>query len=198
MASFSPEKPLHRKKKHIVLLPFAAALILILGITAYAVWSIHITRQQELKTDLEIEENHVSSYREYELPKEQEDGLVLLSSVNEGQWQRIYMDISPVTEEEAVGISKGEVLCSCRIKETDIVCNAEPKMPVGVELSGKDEIQKAAGKFLEREQVAKPTYTNLDGDDTPRTVIKKAKVGRNDPCPCGSGKKYKNCCGRNK
>ena len=73
----------------------------------------------------------------------QEDGLVLLSSVNEGQWQRIYMDISPVTEEEAVGISKGEVLCSCRIKETDIVCNAEPKMPVGVELSGKDEIQKA-------------------------------------------------------
>ena len=25
-------------------------------------------------------------------------------------------------------------------------------------------------------------------------VVKKAKVGRNDPCPCGSGKKYKNCC----
>ena len=24
------------------------------------------------------------------------------------------------------------------------------------------------------------------------------EVGRNDPCPCGSGKKYKNCCGRNK
>ncbi len=24
----------------------------------------------------------------------------------------------------------------------------------------------------------------------------KAKIGRNDPCPCGSGKKYKNCCGR--
>ena len=28
------------------------------------------------------------------------------------------------------------------------------------------------------------------------TVIKAKKVGRNDPCPCGSGKKYKNCCGR--
>ncbi|OAA91096.1 SEC-C metal-binding domain-containing protein [Clostridium ljungdahlii] len=28
------------------------------------------------------------------------------------------------------------------------------------------------------------------------TVIKKEKVGRNDPCPCGSGKKYKNCCGK--
>ena len=29
-----------------------------------------------------------------------------------------------------------------------------------------------------------------------KTVIKGAKVGRNDPCPCGSGKKYKKCCGR--
>jgi hypothetical protein len=29
------------------------------------------------------------------------------------------------------------------------------------------------------------------------TVVKGKKIGRNDPCPCGSGKKYKNCCGRN-
>lgn len=29
------------------------------------------------------------------------------------------------------------------------------------------------------------------------TVIKEKKIGRNDPCPCGSGKKYKQCCGRN-
>jgi preprotein translocase subunit SecA len=30
------------------------------------------------------------------------------------------------------------------------------------------------------------------------TVRKKEKIGRNAPCPCGSGKKYKNCCGANK
>ena len=30
------------------------------------------------------------------------------------------------------------------------------------------------------------------------TVVKGPKIGRNDPCPCGSGKKYKQCCGRNK
>ena len=29
------------------------------------------------------------------------------------------------------------------------------------------------------------------------TVVKEKKIGRNDPCPCGSGKKYKHCCGRN-
>lgn len=30
------------------------------------------------------------------------------------------------------------------------------------------------------------------------TIVKGPKIGRNDPCPCGSGKKYKFCCGRNK
>lgn len=30
------------------------------------------------------------------------------------------------------------------------------------------------------------------------TVVKAHKIGRNDPCPCGSGKKYKHCCGKNK
>ncbi len=51
---------------------------------------------------------------------------------------------------------------------------------------------------LKREQVAKPTATSSDGTDTVnKTVRKGKKVGRNDPCPCGSGKKYKKCCGRN-
>jgi preprotein translocase subunit SecA len=51
---------------------------------------------------------------------------------------------------------------------------------------------------LERKQVATATAENVGGDGTrSKTVVKtKAqKVGRNDPCPCGSGKKYKKCCG---
>ncbi len=47
-----------------------------------------------------------------------------------------------------------------------------------------------------REQVAKPTATSSDGTDVKRPVQNTKKVGRNDPCPCGSGKKYKNCCGK--
>ncbi len=49
-----------------------------------------------------------------------------------------------------------------------------------------------------REQAAQITGTSgaSDGSEKGRTVRKKEKVGRNDPCPCGSGKKYKNCCGR--
>lgn len=49
---------------------------------------------------------------------------------------------------------------------------------------------------IERKQVAKPVAENLGGDGTVKKqpVVKRDKVGRNDPCPCGSGKKYKNCC----
>ena len=55
----------------------------------------------------------------------------------------------------------------------------------------------AVQQALKREQVAKPTETSGDGTDTAnKTVRKGKKVGRNDPCPCGSGKKYKKCCGR--
>ncbi len=50
-----------------------------------------------------------------------------------------------------------------------------------------------------REQVMKPTATSGDGTTKKQPVRKTAKqqVGRNDPCPCGSGKKYKKCCGAN-
>jgi preprotein translocase subunit SecA len=50
----------------------------------------------------------------------------------------------------------------------------------------------------ERVQTAKPTEARLAGDGPrqPRRVKASEKVGRNDPCPCGSGKKYKNCCGK--
>ena len=50
---------------------------------------------------------------------------------------------------------------------------------------------------IEREEVNKVTGTNKD-DTVSRGPVKKAKkIGRNDLCPCGSGLKYKNCCGKN-
>ena len=49
---------------------------------------------------------------------------------------------------------------------------------------------------IERTQVAKPMAENLGGDGTvqKKPLVKAEKIGRNDPCPCGSGKKYKQCC----
>ena len=49
----------------------------------------------------------------------------------------------------------------------------------------------------QREQLMKPTATSGDGTLTRQPVRKNKKPGRNDPCPCGSGLKYKKCCGKN-
>ncbi len=60
-------------------------------------------------------------------------------------------------------------------------------------------VQLRSAEEPKREQVAKPTGTSGGEDGTPakRMPIRKGKKpGRNDPCPCGSGKKYKKCCGR--
>ena len=46
---------------------------------------------------------------------------------------------------------------------------------------------------VQRKQVAKETNTS----EEQVTIVKGKKIGRNDPCPCGSGKKYKKCCGKN-
>jgi len=55
-------------------------------------------------------------------------------------------------------------------------------------------------RVLQREKVAEPV-TASHGEieqQKPKTVVNDMKVGRNDLCPCGSGKKYKKCCGANK
>lgn len=49
---------------------------------------------------------------------------------------------------------------------------------------------------VQRKKVAEPISTNADQINT-TIVNKESKIGRNDPCPCGSGKKYKKCCGQN-
>lgn len=84
------------------------------------------------------------------------------------------------------------------VESEDIV--EEPEEESTDETYSEDDIRKAAGKLMEREQVAKPTSTNMDSsaDSINKTVRGVKKIGRNDLCPCGSGKKYKKCCGKNK
>lgn len=50
---------------------------------------------------------------------------------------------------------------------------------------------------IERKTVARETGTSGGEEQPKQPIVKGKKVGRNDPCPCGSGKKYKKCCGKN-
>ena len=137
-----PERIVRMKKKKIITFALAAALILALGITAYAVWSIHAARQQELKADLKIEESNVSSYTEYDVPDEPASGLVLLSSVNDGLMQHVYVNISTVTEEEAARFPT-DARFAWSIAGTEIGGFAGPQLPVERSLSGEEAIRKA-------------------------------------------------------
>jgi len=60
-------------------------------------------------------------------------------------------------------------------------------------LDGKDYAHHETSRFQKDAEDGRWYY--VDGVNGPRTVRKGPKVGRNDPCPCGSGKKYKKCCG---
>ncbi len=53
------------------------------------------------------------------------------------------------------------------------------------------------GHMPHREKVAEPIVASHGEEELKKPVVKNDKVGRNDPCPCGSGKKYKKCCGAN-
>lgn len=57
----------------------------------------------------------------------------------------------------------------------------------------------AQDQEIKREHVVEPTATNQQDDSLGKQPVQRAeeKVGRNQPCPCGSGKKYKHCCGSN-
>ena len=136
-----PERIVPMKKKRILSFALAAALLLALSAAAYAAWSVHEAKQQELKADFRIAENNVESYVEYTVPDEGE-GLVLLSAVNDGQEQRVYVNISPVTEVEAAAFPENAGF-GWRIEGTDCGGYAAPHLPVNQSVSGTERIRAA-------------------------------------------------------
>ncbi len=62
----------------------------------------------------------------------------------------------------------------------------------GFDITNKQEMQ----KFIMLYNMQQLANLERDRSKTSKIISKKYKVGRNDPCPCGSGKKYKKCCGR--
>ena len=95
-----------------------------------------------------------------------------------------YAQINPLREYKEVGFDKFETMINNIENDTTRYIN-------------RAQIQ----ANLEREAVVKDTkaVSGKEENVKKKPVVKKdePKVGRNDPCPCGSGKKYKNCCGRN-
>ena len=93
-----------------------------------------------------------------------------------------YAQVNPLREYQEVGFEKFETM----------IMNIENDV---TKFINRAQVQ----NNLKREAVVKDARASSGKEEVKRKpVVKKAneKVGRNDPCPCGSGKKYKNCCGK--
>lgn len=103
-----------------------------------------------------------------------------MSHLREGIHLRAYGQINPLREYQMEGFSMFE----------DMVASIEEEATLYLM---KAQIQ----NNLERQEVAQGTAVNtMEEGSKKQPVRKEEQVGRNDACPCGSGKKYKNCCGK--
>ena len=84
---------------------------------------------------------------------------------------------------------KGKICDRCGVEMISAIQEETVRRLYSVRLRKNEEVK--------RERVAKTTSESVGGDGTVKKQPRKVKkIGRNEPCPCGSGKKYKNCCGR--
>lgn len=125
-ASEPKNKVIPIRSKRVVTLIFAAALILAFGAVAYAISSIHAARQQELRSELHMDEHQTDSYVEYEVPDESTPGVVLLSTINDGEFQAVYVNVSPVTEDEIAGFPEQPISFRWQIVGSDLKGFADP------------------------------------------------------------------------
>ena len=65
---------------------------------------------------------------------------------------------------------------------------------LGFEIKKEENLVRRA--VVDMDELQEHSSEDLEEEQKPKQVINKKNIGRNDSCPCGSGKKYKNCCGR--
>jgi preprotein translocase subunit SecA len=112
------------------------------------------------------------------------DNLLAMDHLKEGIGLRGYGQKDPVREYQKEGYDMFMDMIA-RVKEDSI-----QKLCI-VQIKREEEVERI-------EEKRRQDYVMSRGEDTAATTTIKreaAKVGRNDPCPCGSGKKYKKCCG---
>jgi len=103
-----------------------------------------------------------------------------MSELRQGIGLQSYAQVNPLREYQEIGFKMFN----------DMVLNIEDNVTKYV-------LRAVIRDNLQRVQVAKPTSTSSGKEEkTKRKPRVSKKIGRNDPCPCGSGKKYKNCHGR--
>ncbi|MBI5099387.1 MAG: preprotein translocase subunit SecA [Nitrospirae bacterium] len=125
---------------------------------------------------------------------------MMLLQVLDTQWKDHLLSMDHLKEGVGLrGYGQRDPLVEYKREAFDIFADLSSRVSSEV-LARLMKIQIAREERIEKKFTARPARLNYGrgGEDAkPQTVIKDRKIGRNDPCICGSGKKYKKCCGVN-
>ena len=149
------------------------------------VWNVHEKREKEFGTE------DLKSIEKYILLQIIDNQWVAhlqdMESMKEGIGLRGYGQLDPLREYKKEGFALFEGLMD-RIREEALMTLS--RIRILKERPAEQDLPKKKRRAMQ--------FSHGDSAEKPETVRREGKkIGRNDPCPCGSGKKYKKCCGRN-
>ena len=128
------------------------------------------------------------------------DHLYAMDHLKGSIWMRSWAEKDPKTEYKREGYRMfNEMLAAIEDRVTDIIfkvhleAGARARSVWNVSQTSHDEV----GQFAMAEQQRAAAQAPQGDVKVKQIKLETPKVGRNDPCPCGSGKKYKKCCGKN-
>jgi len=128
------------------------------------------------------------------------DHLYAMDHLKDSIWTRSFAEKDPKVEYKREGFRMfNEMLETIEDRVTDIVFRV--RLEAGVRARSVWNVTQTAhdevGQFAMTERQRAAAQASQGEQKVKQIVLDKPKVGRNDPCPCGSGKKYKKCCGKN-
>jgi preprotein translocase subunit SecA len=177
-----------------------------LGDALYGQFSIHpeieVKKFEELRHDLLETIKHTYEKKEQEVGSETMRYLekMMLLQVLDTQWKDHLLSMDHLKEGVGLrGYGQRDPLVEYKKEAFDIFGDLSGRVAAEV-ISRLLKIQVARQDTVAQKFAPRPSrmqYGRGGEDAKPQTVVKDRKVGRNDPCICGSGKKYKKCCGVN-
>jgi len=127
------------------------------------------------------------------------DHLYSMDKLKDSIWMRSFAEKDPKVEYKREGFRMfNEMLATIEDRVTDVIfkvhleAGAKARSVWNVSQTAHDEV----GQFAMAEQQRAAAQAPQGERKVKQIRLEKPKVGRNDPCPCGSGKKYKKCCGK--
>jgi preprotein translocase subunit SecA len=165
---------------------------------------IELSDFEDLRTRLQAKINTAYSNKEQEIGTETFRYLerMIMLQVLDTQWKDHLLSMDHLKEGVGLrGYGQRDPLVEYKREAFDIFADLSDRVSSEV-IARLMKVQIAREDRVEKKFVPKPsrmTYGRGSGDGSakPQTVVKDKKIGRNDPCVCGSGKKYKKCCGIN-